>query len=51
MRMIGLPAGWCRRPVGPMPPEARAELARVLEVLRVEGYLPAAAQRSAAGRA
>jgi hypothetical protein len=34
-----------------MPPEARAELARVLEVLRVEGYLPAAAQRSAAGRA
>jgi 4-hydroxy-tetrahydrodipicolinate synthase len=51
MQIIGLPAGWCRRPIGPMPPEARAELARVLEVLRAQGYLPAAAQRSAAGRA
>ena len=51
MRMIGLPAGPCRGPVGPMPLEARAELARVLDVLRVEGYLPAAAQRRAAGRA
>ena len=51
MRMIGLPAGPCRGPVGPMPLEARAELARVLDALRVEGYLPAAVQRRAAGRA
>ncbi|HMD71158.1 MAG TPA: dihydrodipicolinate synthase family protein [Bryobacteraceae bacterium] len=51
MQAIGLPAGWCRRPVGPMPPEACAELARVLEVLREQGYLPAALQRRAAGHA
>jgi 4-hydroxy-tetrahydrodipicolinate synthase len=42
MNLIGLPAGPCRRPVGPMPPEARAQLALVLDNLRAEGYLPAA---------
>jgi 4-hydroxy-tetrahydrodipicolinate synthase len=31
LRMIGMPAGACRRPVGPMPPEALEELGRVLE--------------------
>jgi 4-hydroxy-tetrahydrodipicolinate synthase len=48
MQMIGLPAGPCRRPVGPMPPEAREELARVLDRLREGGYLPSAAQRRSA---
>jgi 4-hydroxy-tetrahydrodipicolinate synthase len=48
MEMIGLPAGPCRRPVEPMPPEARAELARVLESLRGEGYLPALPERRSA---
>ena len=40
MQMIGLPAGPCRKPVGPMPPDARAELAKVLETLSGENYLP-----------
>jgi 4-hydroxy-tetrahydrodipicolinate synthase len=51
LAMVGLPAGWCRKPAGPMPPEARAELARVLDALRAAGYLPAALQQSAAARA
>jgi 4-hydroxy-tetrahydrodipicolinate synthase len=48
MQIVGLPAGSCRRPVGPMPPAARAELAGVLDHLRAEGYLPAAALRRSA---
>jgi 4-hydroxy-tetrahydrodipicolinate synthase len=40
MNMIGLPAGPCRRPVGPMPAEARARLAAVLDVLRQAQLLP-----------
>jgi dihydrodipicolinate synthase/N-acetylneuraminate lyase len=40
MHMIGLPAGPCRRPVGPMPAEARQKLAEVLDRLREEHYLP-----------
>ncbi len=40
MNMIGLPAGPCRRPVGPMPEEARGKLAAVLERLREEHLLP-----------
>jgi 4-hydroxy-tetrahydrodipicolinate synthase len=40
MEMIGLAAGPCRKPVGPMPPGARAQLAAVLERLRAENYLP-----------
>lgn len=43
MAMAGLPAGRCRRPVGPAPEEARRELAGILERLRSAGYLPAAA--------
>ncbi|MFN7994410.1 MAG: 4-hydroxy-tetrahydrodipicolinate synthase [Bryobacteraceae bacterium] len=40
MQMIGVPAGPCRRPVGPMPSEARQKLADVLDRLRQEHYLP-----------
>jgi 4-hydroxy-tetrahydrodipicolinate synthase len=43
MGMIGYPAGPCRKPVGPMPPEARQKLAAVLDRLRADGYLPEAA--------
>jgi 4-hydroxy-tetrahydrodipicolinate synthase len=42
MEMIGLPAGPCRRPVGPMPSETRAKLGSVLEKLSAENYLPSA---------
>lgn len=51
MHMIGLPAGPCRKPAGPLPPEARIEIAGVLDILRTEGYLPATLQIRAAGRA
>jgi len=40
MEMIGIPAGPCRKPVGPMPEAARAKLAAVLDKLREENYLP-----------
>jgi 4-hydroxy-tetrahydrodipicolinate synthase len=43
MSMIGYPAGPCRKPVGPMPPDARKKLAAVLDTLRTENYLPEAA--------
>lgn len=43
MRMIGLPAGPCRKPVGPMPDAARVKLQSVLEVLQAEGYVHLAA--------
>jgi 4-hydroxy-tetrahydrodipicolinate synthase len=39
MRLIGLPAGPCRRPVGPMPADARQKLAEVLDRLREAQYL------------
>jgi 4-hydroxy-tetrahydrodipicolinate synthase len=39
MGMAGLPVGPCRRPVGPMPPEARTALAGVLDRLREGNYL------------
>lgn len=39
MAIAGLPAGPCRRPVGPVPPEARAKLVRVLERLGNEDFL------------
>jgi 4-hydroxy-tetrahydrodipicolinate synthase len=41
MEMMGLPAGPCRKPVGPMPESARAQLAAVLEKLGQENFLPA----------
>jgi 4-hydroxy-tetrahydrodipicolinate synthase len=40
MNMIGIPAGACRKPVGPMPPDARQKLSTVLEKLRQAAYLP-----------
>jgi 4-hydroxy-tetrahydrodipicolinate synthase len=40
MNMAGMPVGRCRRPVGPMPLEARAKLGEVLETLRQQHYLP-----------
>jgi len=42
MEMAGLPAGPCRKPVGPMPPQARADLSRVMDRLRAGNYLPEA---------
>ena len=44
MRMAGLPAGVCRRPVGPMPDGPRAKLAAVVARIRQEGFLPHAHQ-------
>ncbi len=49
MNRIGLPAGPCRRPVGPMPAEARARLDAVLEKLREERLLPEATAGTQAG--
>jgi 4-hydroxy-tetrahydrodipicolinate synthase len=40
MRLVGLPAGPCRRPVGPFSAEARHKLVPVLDRLREENYLP-----------
>jgi len=37
--IAGMSAGPCRRPVGPLPDEARARLSSLLEPLRAEGYL------------
>ena len=42
MRMVGLPAGPCRKPVRPLAAEAREKLAAVLDRLREENYLPTA---------
>jgi len=50
MKMAGLPAGRCRRPVGPMPVAARAQLTPVLEKLRGEGYIPERPRTRAATR-
>ena len=44
MQMAGLPAGPCRKPVGPMPPEAREKMAGVVARLAEEGLLPNAAR-------
>lgn len=39
MALCGVPAGPCRRPVGPMPEDARAKLLSVLDTLRYEQLL------------
>jgi 4-hydroxy-tetrahydrodipicolinate synthase len=39
LNIVGLPAGPCRKPVGPVPLEARAKLARVLARLGEENLL------------
>jgi 4-hydroxy-tetrahydrodipicolinate synthase len=46
MEMVGLPAGPCRRPVGPMPQAAREKLAPVLATLAQAGYLTVSPQRA-----
>jgi 4-hydroxy-tetrahydrodipicolinate synthase len=38
MRLAGRPAGACRRPIGPVPEEARERIAAAVEALRQEGY-------------
>lgn len=48
MGMAGLPAGPCRKPLGPVTAEARERLARVLAKLTEEGYLRAAAPAATA---
>jgi len=40
--MIGLPMGPCRKPVGPLPGEARRRVADVVEHLKIAGVLPSA---------
>ncbi len=47
MALAGVPAGACRRPVGPVPEQARQQLAVVLANLRAAGYLPEAGAVSA----
>src|ERR1035437_2926976 len=42
VELAGLPAGPCRKPVGPMPPQARASLSGVIDRLREGNYLPEA---------
>jgi 4-hydroxy-tetrahydrodipicolinate synthase len=48
MRMAGLPAGPCRKPVGFMPPEAREKVAAALARLAEEGLLPMEARAATA---
>jgi 4-hydroxy-tetrahydrodipicolinate synthase len=45
--LIGLKAGRCRRPVGPLPVEARCKLLEVLETLRAGGWLAAPGRMTA----
>lgn len=40
MNLAGMKGGQCRRPVGPMPADARVKLAAVIEKLREARYLP-----------
>ncbi|SPE30980.1 Dihydrodipicolinate synthetase [Candidatus Sulfopaludibacter sp. SbA6] len=39
MRMAGMPAGVCRKPVGPVPESARQTVAALVAKLHAEGYL------------
>lgn len=39
LKLSGLPAGPCRKPVGPVPPDAHAKLVQVLERLAEEDFL------------
>ena len=50
MNMTDIPAGRCRRPVGPVPEEARAKLTAILATLREQNYLPQTADRAAGGK-
>jgi 4-hydroxy-tetrahydrodipicolinate synthase len=42
LAMIGVPMGPCRKPVGPLPAEARAKVSAVVEKLRAADLLPSA---------
>ena len=44
MRMAGMPAGVCRRPVGPVPESVRKTVAALVARLHSEGYLSEAPQ-------
>jgi 4-hydroxy-tetrahydrodipicolinate synthase len=44
MRIAGFPAGGCRKPIGPMPAEARKTLRAALDRLAQNGYLPTMAR-------
>jgi len=46
MRMAGMPAGVCRRPVGPVPEAARQTLAALVAKLQAQGYLSKPPQSS-----
>ena len=46
MRMAGLPAGPCRKPVSAVPEPARARLAQMVAALRAANYLPSLARRA-----
>ncbi len=48
MQLAGLPAGPCRKPVGPVPAAVREKLAHVLAKLETENYLPHAPKTTAA---
>jgi 4-hydroxy-tetrahydrodipicolinate synthase len=50
MNMTDISAGRCRRPVGPVPEEARAKLTAILATLREQNYLPQTADRVAGGK-
>jgi len=50
MNMTDIPAGRCRRPVGPVPEEARAKLTAILATLREQNYVPQTADRAAGGK-
>jgi 4-hydroxy-tetrahydrodipicolinate synthase len=45
MRMAGLPAGPCRRPIGPAPADVREKILAVVGRLREEGFLATLAKR------
>lgn len=48
LAMVGLPVGPCRKPVGPLPAEARRRVAAVVAQLQGEGVLPRALVRAQA---
>ena len=48
MGMAGMPAGPCRKPIRPIPDEARRRVTATIERLRSEGYLPEAGRFRAA---
>jgi 4-hydroxy-tetrahydrodipicolinate synthase len=47
MRIIGRPVGGCRKPIGPIPPDALQLLTAGMEQLRREGYLDEPTSRGA----